>query len=119
MRDTVSGDTIASDASQTLDAAQVVRSLAAFRTPSWVRSWTELAITGGPFLAVLAVTLFAVSEGYYIALALTPVAKLPNTPPKNSLLVNPNMAAIMPDSWPRTIRIRPQINEYCIRMHYN
>lgn len=59
-----------------IDSSQIVRSLAAFRTPSWVRSWVELAITVLPFLVVLAVTLFAVSAGYYIALAFTPLAGL-------------------------------------------
>jgi omega-6 fatty acid desaturase (delta-12 desaturase) len=58
------------------DASVLVRSLAAFRTPSWVRSWIELAITVAPFLAILGVTLFAVAEGYYSALALTPLAGL-------------------------------------------
>lgn len=59
-----------------IDASRLVRSLADFRTPSWLRSWMELAITVVPFLALLVAALFAVSAGYWIGLLLTPVAGL-------------------------------------------
>lgn len=59
-----------------IDVSKTVRSLAAFRKPSVPRGWWELAITLVPFLVVFAIVLFAVSEGYYSALLLTPVSGL-------------------------------------------
>jgi omega-6 fatty acid desaturase (delta-12 desaturase) len=53
-----------------------MRQLNAFRDPSFARSMWELTSTFVPFLAAFAAILFAVSEGYWIALAATPLAGL-------------------------------------------
>ncbi len=55
---------------------QLLRSLAAFRTPKASRSWWELAITLTPLIAVLGLILWAVSSGYYLALLFTPLSGL-------------------------------------------
>lgn len=59
-----------------LDPRALARSLAAFRTPGIARSLWELAATLIPFLALLGITLAAVQAGYYLALALIPLAGL-------------------------------------------
>lgn len=59
-----------------IDTNRLVKSLVAFRTPSASRSWYELAVTFLPFVAVLAVMMFAVAAGYNFALLLTPLSGL-------------------------------------------
>ncbi|MEM7687644.1 MAG: fatty acid desaturase [Pseudomonadota bacterium] len=59
-----------------LDAARLVKSLADFRRPSVPRSWIELAITLLPLAVVFGGILYAVSNGYYAALLLTPLSGL-------------------------------------------
>jgi omega-6 fatty acid desaturase (delta-12 desaturase) len=60
----------------TIDARQLVRDLKAFRTGHAGRSRWELAITLVPFLALCALTLFAVEANYFVALVLTVPAGL-------------------------------------------
>lgn len=67
---------IGKDAPPAFVTAEMLRSLAAFRTPSQSRSWWELAITLLPLIAMLGGILFAVAQGYYLALLLTPIAGL-------------------------------------------
>ena len=55
---------------------KLLHGLAAFRKPSEVRSWWELAVTLTPLVAVMGAILWAVSEGYYLALLLTPLSGL-------------------------------------------
>jgi omega-6 fatty acid desaturase (delta-12 desaturase) len=54
----------------------LARKLAKFRTPSLKRSLWELAATIVPFALIMAAMLFAVAAGYYVALALVPLAGL-------------------------------------------
>ncbi len=53
-----------------------MRDLQTFRDPSPARSYWELAITILPFLALFAGMIVAVNAGYWLALALTPLAGL-------------------------------------------
>ena len=53
-----------------------MRDLQAFRDPRPLRSFLELAWTLVPFLALFAITTIAVDAGYWLALALTPLAGL-------------------------------------------
>lgn len=58
------------------DPRKLVSDLRPFAKPHTGRSLWELAITLVPFVAVMLVMLFAVDAGYFIALALTPLAGL-------------------------------------------
>ena len=58
------------------DPRKLMAQLKPFTTPSTPRSLWELAITVGPFLAVMLVMLVAVDAGYLVALALAPLAGL-------------------------------------------
>lgn len=58
------------------DARALMRSLKAFSQAQSGRSLRELAITLGAFFAVVMVTLWALSSGYWLALLLTPVSGL-------------------------------------------
>ncbi|GAA4641561.1 fatty acid desaturase [Pontixanthobacter gangjinensis] len=60
----------------TLDPRKLTRDLHAFKDSRTGRSLWELAITLIPFIAVFTGTLIAVQAGYYIGLALTPLAGL-------------------------------------------
>jgi len=62
--------------SPSLITPDLLRGLAAYRTPSVARSWWELAITLLPLIIVFGGVLFAVSKGYYLALLLTPLSGL-------------------------------------------
>lgn len=57
-----------------LDPQQLVRQLAPYRQPSLGRSLIELVITLVPFVAMVALMLAAVEQGYWLALVLVPVA---------------------------------------------
>jgi omega-6 fatty acid desaturase (delta-12 desaturase) len=59
-----------------LDLLQLMRDLSAFRDPRAARSWWELGATLIPFLALFALIVVAVQAGYFLALALTPLAGL-------------------------------------------
>jgi omega-6 fatty acid desaturase (delta-12 desaturase) len=59
-----------------LDPHKLARALSAFKDPRPVRSGWELAITLVPFVALVALMLFAVQAGHVYALALTPLAGL-------------------------------------------
>ncbi len=59
-----------------IDPRQLMRDLQAFRDPQPSRSRRELAITLVPFLALFALIAMAVSAGYFVALAATPLAGL-------------------------------------------
>jgi omega-6 fatty acid desaturase (delta-12 desaturase) len=58
------------------DPRKLMAQLKPFTAPDTGRSLWELAITVGPFLAVMLVMLVAVNAGYMIALALAPLAGL-------------------------------------------
>jgi acyl-lipid omega-6 desaturase (Delta-12 desaturase) len=58
------------------DPQKLIRALNAFKDPRPVRSSVELAITLVPFVALVALMLFAVQAGQFLALALTPLAGL-------------------------------------------
>jgi len=57
-----------------IDPRALAGSLKPFITPRPLRSFFELAITLVPFLALIAAMLFALDAGYWIALALVPLA---------------------------------------------
>lgn len=59
-----------------LDPHALIRSLNAFKVPRAGRSGLELVITLVPFVALVALMLFAVQAGQFLALALTPLAGL-------------------------------------------
>ncbi|MHA6332843.1 fatty acid desaturase [Qipengyuania sp. CAU 1752] len=63
-------------ASAPLDPQQLMRELNAFREPHLKRSGWELAVTLVPFLTLFALIVVAVQAGYFLALALTPLAGL-------------------------------------------
>ena len=65
-----------SSAAAKLEPRQLMRELAAFKTPKISRGSWELASTLLPFVAMFAAMLFAVDAGYYWALALAPVTGL-------------------------------------------
>ncbi|MDJ0643437.1 MAG: fatty acid desaturase [Erythrobacter sp.] len=65
-----------SQSNPALDPKQLMRDLSAFRDPSVGRSIWELAITAVLFVAVVAAMLFGVQAGYFITLALLPLAGL-------------------------------------------
>jgi len=61
---------------QAPDPRILARHLNAFTSPRVSRSMIEVAITAVPFLAIFTAMLFAVSAGYFWALAVTPLAGL-------------------------------------------
>lgn len=61
---------------QEIDPRRLARDLKPFYEPRPLRSWTELAITLAPFVAVFGAMLFAVERGYWAALVLAPLAGL-------------------------------------------
>ena len=63
-------------ATSSIDPKRLMRDLQAFRDPHPVRSFVELAVTLVPFLALFAAIVVAVEAGYFLALALTPIAGL-------------------------------------------
>lgn len=65
-----------SGAAAPLDPQNLIRALNAFKDPRLGRSSIELAITLVPFVMLVAVMLFAVQAGQYLALALAPLAGL-------------------------------------------
>ncbi|MEI6641400.1 MAG: fatty acid desaturase [Novosphingobium sp.] len=63
-------------ASVPMDPRKLMRDLQTFRDPQPIRSGWELTITLLPFLALFALIAIAVSSGYLVALAATPLAGL-------------------------------------------
>ncbi len=53
------------------DAKEWVRILAEYREPSRLRSWTELAITIGPFVLLWAIAWWSLSYSYWLTLAVS------------------------------------------------
>jgi omega-6 fatty acid desaturase (delta-12 desaturase) len=75
-RGSASASAPAQSSAATPDPRKLMAQLKPFTAPSTPRSLWELAITVGPFLAVMLVMLVAVNAGYLMALALAPLAGL-------------------------------------------
>lgn len=67
---------LSADRETALDPRLLMRELKAYTTPDLRRSMWELAVTLVPFVALVTVTLWAVSAGYWAAMLATPIAGL-------------------------------------------